>query len=271
MLLLSWSPNHQTNTILFDFIDNPEAAKLFHQLSEALKVLTDDLAKAAYDRVLRAKKDSELRYRQLDSKRKKFKDELEARERAAQQKQTSSSQAPQKSPEEQLRAQVERLRKQGSSQLAEEQEKIRTELAREREQTSQGGIVSARLKLSWKVDPNGMDPYSTEKLHLILQKYGNILNLLVSTKKKGSAIVEFANKRDADLAYSVERGLASCPLTLSWIKGDTTSLSETPRQPQPTSTAPPMSMADFEARVLQSMREAQERKRKQEEASIPST
>ena len=61
--------------------DNPEAAKLFHQLSEALKVLSDESAKAAYDRVLRAKKETELRNQKLDSKRKKLKDELEARER----------------------------------------------------------------------------------------------------------------------------------------------------------------------------------------------
>jgi DnaJ family protein C protein 17 len=91
------------------------------------------------------------------------------------------------------------LRKQGSNHLAEEQEKIRLELAKEKEQISSRGIVSARMKLSWKVDPEGTDPYSQEKLHSILQKYGNILALLISTKKKGSAIVEFANKKDANL------------------------------------------------------------------------
>lgn len=224
------------------------------------------MAKAAYDRVLRAKKESELRYRQLDSKRKKLKDELEAREKAFQ---SSGNRAPEKSPEDQLKAEIERLRKQSSNLLAEEQEKIRQELAREREHASTGGVVSARLKVSWKVDPNGVDPYSYDKLHSILQKYGNILNLLISTKRKGSAIVEFANKKDADLAYSVERGLVNTPITLSWIKNDNTSSTETPRQSQPTAAS--MSMADFEARVLQSMRDAQERKRKQESSNPSST
>ncbi|XP_046450366.1 dnaJ homolog subfamily C member 17-like [Daphnia pulex] len=247
---------------------DPEAAKLFHQLSEALKVLSDESAKAAYDRVLRAKKETELRYKKLDSKRKKLKDELEAREKAHQ---TSGRTVPQRSPEEQLKAEIERLRKQGSNHLAEEQEKIRLELAKEKEQISTRGIVSARMKLSWKVEPEGSDPYTQEKLHSVLQKYGNILALLISTKKKGSAIVEFANKKDADLAYAVERGINGHPLTLSWIKGDQPSAAEPSKQPPPTSAAP-MSMADFEARVLQSMREAQERKRKQEtDAQLSST
>ncbi|XP_057370869.1 dnaJ homolog subfamily C member 17-like [Daphnia carinata] len=245
--------------------DNPEAAKLFHQLSEALKVLTDEFAKAAYDRVLRAKKETELRYKQLDSKRKKLKDELEAREKAYQ---TSGKTFPERSPKEQLKAEIERLRKQGSNQLAEEQEKIRVELAKEKEQLSSIGPVSARLKLSWKVDPDGIDPYSQDKLHSILQKYGNILALLISSKKKGSAIVEFASKKDADLAYAVERGIHACPLTLSWIKGDQPTLSQPVRQPPPSSVAP-MSMADFESKVLQSMREAQERKRQQENSAQP--
>lgn len=151
--------------------------------------------------------------------------------------------------------------------MAEEQEKIRIELAKEREQTLNRGIVSARLKLSWKVESESADPYTYEKLHLILQKYGNILALIISTKKKGSAIVEFANKKDADLAYSVERGIHGWPLTFSWIKGDTPSMDEPIRQPPAAAATAPVSMAEFEARVLQSMREAQERKRKQENSS----
>lgn len=239
--------------------DNAEAVKLFHQLSEALKVLSDESAKAAYDRVLRAKKETEFRNRQLDAKRLKLKEELEARERAFQTSGRSS--VSQKSPEEQLKAEVERLRKQGSQQLAEEQERIRQELAKEKEQSA-AKTFSGRLKVSWKVDPDGEDCYTKEKLYAILQKYGNINALLISSKRKGSAIVEYANKKDADLAYAVEKGLHSCPLTLSWIKDDQPSEAvETPKQ-QPAAATVVTSMADFEARVLQSMREAQERKRK---------
>ena len=46
--------------------DDPRAAQLFHQLSEALEVLTDAAARKAYDNVLKARKANELRNRQLD-------------------------------------------------------------------------------------------------------------------------------------------------------------------------------------------------------------
>ncbi|ELK24051.1 DnaJ like protein subfamily C member 17 [Myotis davidii] len=36
--------------------DNPKAAELFHQLSQALEVLTDAAARAEYDKVRKAKK-----------------------------------------------------------------------------------------------------------------------------------------------------------------------------------------------------------------------
>lgn len=170
-----------------------------------------------------------------------------------------------------LKAEIERLRKQGSQQLAEEQEKIRQELANERKQTGSSAIVPGRLKVSWKIIPDNEDSYPYDKLYSILQKYGNINALIISSKKRGSAIVEFANKRDADLAYSVEKGLHSCPLTLSWIQGDTSSKAEPMRQPAATTAPQPTvkatSMADFEAQVLKSMREAQERKRKLESAN----
>ena len=63
--------------------DDPNAATIFHQLSEALAVLTDEAAKKAYDNVLKARKANELRNRQLDAKRKRLKDQLEARETEA--------------------------------------------------------------------------------------------------------------------------------------------------------------------------------------------
>ncbi|KAI2573612.1 DNAJC17 isoform 5 [Pan troglodytes] len=53
--------------------DNPRAAELFHQLSQALEVLTDAAARAAYDKVRKAKKQAAERTQKLDEKRKKVK------------------------------------------------------------------------------------------------------------------------------------------------------------------------------------------------------
>lgn len=238
--------------------DNPEAKQRFQELCAALQILTDTSAKAAYDRVLKARKEAELRNRKLDSKRRKLKEELEERERAYQttgKVKTAHSQTP----EDQLKAEIERLKKQGSALFAEEQERIRKELANEREQASSGRVLCGRLKISWNVEPGSIDPYSYEELHKILQKFGHINLLIISQKKSGSAIVEFANKKDAEVAFSIEKGKITCPLTLSWIKGDQpTSSHSPPPQPQPAQQA--MSMSDFEAGVLKLMREAQKRK-----------
>uniref|UniRef100_A0A8C9AJX6 DnaJ homolog subfamily C member 17 n=1 Tax=Prolemur simus TaxID=1328070 RepID=A0A8C9AJX6_PROSS len=53
--------------------DNPRAAELFHQLSQALEVLTDAAARAAYDKVRKAKKQAAERTQKLDERRKKVK------------------------------------------------------------------------------------------------------------------------------------------------------------------------------------------------------
>ena len=111
--------------------DNPKAAELFHQLSDAIAVLSDEKAKAAYDNLLKARNRRELENRQLDSKRKKLKDDLEARERAA---------AYNKSTDEalagaRLKAEIERLQKEGQKQMEEEQERLRQTIHQEKTQT----------------------------------------------------------------------------------------------------------------------------------------
>lgn len=118
--------------------------------------------------------------------------------------------------------------------------------------------------MSWKSTSEQEDIYTQARLHSILQKYGSINALIISSKRRGSAIVEFANKKDADLAYAVERGLPTCPLSFSWIKDDRPEEVTEMSRPAPPTPAASSSLADFEARVLQSMREAQERKRRME-------
>uniref|UniRef100_A0A8C6ZE82 DnaJ homolog subfamily C member 17 n=1 Tax=Nothoprocta perdicaria TaxID=30464 RepID=A0A8C6ZE82_NOTPE len=68
--------------------DDPKAAEIFHQLSQALAVLTDAAARAAYDKVRKAKKQAAERTQKLDEKRKRVKLDLEAREREAQARET---------------------------------------------------------------------------------------------------------------------------------------------------------------------------------------
>lgn len=97
--------------------DNPKAAELFQTLSKTLEILLDSAARSAYDRVINGRKAAELRNKQLDSKRQKLKADLEKRERLA----NTNSATYNKSPEELLRDEIERLMKEGSKLLEEEQ------------------------------------------------------------------------------------------------------------------------------------------------------
>ncbi|KAJ1531669.1 hypothetical protein ONE63_000338 [Megalurothrips usitatus] len=199
--------------------DNPRAAELFHQLSKALEILIDESARAAYDKVLNGKKAAKLRHRELDEKRKKLKEDLEARERTAAETNATAKTLDTRTDEEKLQAEIDRLRKEGSRQVEEEVELVRQQLQQEikvtpTEQSQTNGLN--RLRIRWKAnkdDPNnGGYPYET--LMKIMSKYGDIVALVVSPKKNGSALVEFKTKDATDTAFSLEKGFLSNPLTM---------------------------------------------------------
>lgn len=60
------------------------------ELQFALQILVDEKGRKAYDKVLNAKKAAQIRHRELDSKRKKLKEELDARERMGELRKTSA-------------------------------------------------------------------------------------------------------------------------------------------------------------------------------------
>ncbi|XP_078419161.1 dnaJ homolog subfamily C member 17 isoform X4 [Cetorhinus maximus] len=204
--------------------DNPKAVELFHQLSQALEVLTDAAAKAAYDKIRKAKKQAAERNQKLDSKRKKVKLDLEAREREAQLNEEEEIKIAKNLDEV-----IARLREEGSRHLEEQQRLIKEQIMLERDQRLQGSDVrtdsknnsTPKLKLKWKCkkDDESNGGYSHEYLLSILKKYGEVLNLLISSKKKGTAIVEFSSTKTAELAFKNETGLTSNPLKISWLEG----------------------------------------------------
>lgn len=244
--------------------DNPKAAELFLELSKALEILSDESARAAYDRVLNARKAAALRHQQLDSKRKKLIEDLNRREKEANallaKNQMYSTET--KTPEELLKDEVDRLRKEGSRLLEEEQELMRKQLAEDRVKTATNTTTKwdsaqHRIKIKWKAeksdDTNG--GYTEDVLRKFLQKYGDIVALVVSPKKRGSALVEFNSQDAAEMAVAYEKGNMENPLTLEWI-GDA------PASKRALSTgSTTVTDNDYESLVLRQMRQAQERKR----------
>ncbi|NXL62038.1 DJC17 protein, partial [Chordeiles acutipennis] len=250
--------------------DDPRAAEVFHQLSQALAVLTDAAARAAYDKVRRAKKQAAERTQKLDEKRKKVKLDLEAREREAQ---THENEEDEIRITRSLEQEIIRLREEGSRQLEEQQRLIREQIRLEREQRIQGkqerngaeGKITPKLKLKWKCEKEDetRGGYSKDVLLQILQKYGDVLNLLISSRKTGSAVVEFATVKAAEMAVKNEVGLINNPLKISWLEGQpqnhpSTFLSDSSSQPR-TSQASVVSERDYESLVMMRMRQAAER------------
>lgn len=242
--------------------DNPKAAELFHELSKALEVLTDKAAKTAYDNVWKAKKAAELRHKQLDSKRQKLKADLEQREREALNKlQTKQNYTTVKrSDEDILLDQIERLRREGSRLLEEEQallkEQLKKSVAEHVQQQNKFDSSLHRMKIKWNSKKN--DPlnggYSEDKLATYLKKYGDIVALVMS-KKCGSALVEFNTLEAAEMALAYEKGLMENPLYFEWVTPPAPAISKSLPQ---NSTVTPL---DYEDLVMRKLRQAEERKR----------
>lgn len=231
-------------------------------MASALEILSDESARAAYDRVLNAKKAAALRHKELDSKRRKLIEDLERREKEASDRtraKYSGYSAKGKSPEEQLKDEMERLRKEGSRLLQEEQDLLRQRLAEDRMKMQSGSkewdSSKYRIKIKWKADKQDKTNggYDEDSLRNFMKKYGDIVALVVSSKKNGNAIIEFKTQEAAEMAVDYEKGNMHNPLTLEWI-GD-------PPTNSKNQTSGTITDNDFESLVLRQLRQAEERKR----------
>ncbi|XP_006778146.1 PREDICTED: dnaJ homolog subfamily C member 17 isoform X1 [Myotis davidii] len=241
--------------------DNPRAAELFHQLSQALEVLTDAAARAAYDKIRKAKKQAAERTQKLDERRKKVKLDLEARERQAQ---AQDEEEEESRSTRTLEQEIERLREEGSRQLEKQQRLMQEQIRQEREQRLRGkaenpeGKGTPKLKLKWKCREDGSKGgYSRDVLLQLLQKYGEVLNLVLSSKKAGTAVVEFATIKAAELAVQNEVGLVDNPLKISWLEGRPQG-KDGPSHPG-LSQGSVVSERDYESLVMMRLRQAAER------------
>eukprot|EP00088_Acartia_fossae_P005440 TRINITY_DN12408_c0_g1_i1.p1 TRINITY_DN12408_c0_g1~~TRINITY_DN12408_c0_g1_i1.p1 ORF type:complete len:300 (+),score=55.89 TRINITY_DN12408_c0_g1_i1:72-971(+) len=247
--------------------DNKEAADLFHQLSDALEVLTDESTRRAYDNVLKARKANELKNRQLDSKRRKLKEELEEREKNSKFQEIYDK----KTEEEKLAREIERLRKEGSKRLQEEQELMRKQIAEEEAKrtsakaapTAQSATAPARIKVKWSHSSDS--PYNRESLEKIFNKYGTVSGVVVNEKKGGSALVEFQDLSCAKMAVKIETGFFNQPLKIKPLFDETVTVSGLGSTKSNNSAEQNSSQTrtdtDFESLVLRKLRQEEERKR----------
>ena len=266
--------------------DDPNAALLFHQLQEALAVLTDTAARKAYDNVLKARKANELRNRQLDEKRKRLKDQLEARESDAAQEVKQKS-YDKKSDEDKLAAEIERVMKEGRKELEAEQERLQDLIQKEKKNKNETSSkstnfeteASTKLKVRWKsIDKKKQssdDLYTVESLKSIFSKYGDVSVVIISessTAAKGSALIEMAARTSAEMASSMETGFEQAPLKVKLLENSVPSVANVHMQANTQNenhayatqyTA--SNFQDHETLVLRKMRQAEERKKLEQE------
>jgi len=237
--------------------DNKQAVELFHQLSDALEVLTDEATRLAYDNLLKARKAAELRVRQLDSKRRKLREELEEREKSHTEELVSKYQE-----EDKLAKEIERLRKEGSKQLEEEQEAMRKQMREE--MLGKPKVVAnenvPRVKVKW--DKKSDCQYNRDLLERIFLKYGTVTTIVINQKKGGSALVEFDNMTAARMAVNIETGIPENRLSVKPLwEGNTQTGVSTDSSSCGGPEIPGGVNSDFESLVMRKLRQEEERKR----------
>eukprot|EP00051_Salpingoeca_urceolata_P016471 m.218593 g.218593 ORF g.218593 m.218593 type:complete len:291 (-) comp18686_c0_seq3:32-904(-) len=200
-LALKWHPDRNP--------DSPVAADNFRKAVEALELLSDPKAKAAYDKLLKGKQAAKLRHQKLSSEQRKAKDDLERREKQAREANAAQSRAT-----ADLKAQINRLREDTARRLQEEADRLRREAAAD---LAAPIPVGAALKLRWdaKTSTAANGGYNSQELQRIFSKYGEVD--VVMSKKSGRAALSFARKNDAAMALRYERGLPDNPfLRIEW-------------------------------------------------------
>ena len=244
---------------------NKAAVELFHQLSDALEVLSDEKTRAAYDNLLKARKAAELRNKQLDGKRRKLKEQLEERERSSK----TEEEVVRVTEEEKLAREIERLRREGSRLLEEEQEAMQQQIREENLQSSTGGLragqggqsgVARRVKVRW--DRKAGLQYTREQLLRIFSKYGNITGVVLSDKKGGSALVEFEDLNAAKMAVTIETGFSENKLRIKPLWEEEKKADNDVGDSSNAGLSDNAGVSrDFESLVMRKLRQEEERKR----------
>ncbi|CAF2719687.1 unnamed protein product [Rotaria sp. Silwood2] len=227
-----------------------EKKELFLLIKRALELLTDKQAREAYDTCRKQKKLQHERLSHMDDKRKKFKQDLERNEQKA--SQTTSS-TINKSSTNKLRAEIERLRREGSRLVDEELEKLHNMFEQDKQKNS-----SNHVNIIIKYNPNTR-LYTDDELQQVFSKYGNISTIINLNVKR--ALIEFYDDHISQFIEN-EKGLDERPFASVKIqkqKNTTTSASSSPSSSLSTKkqhdivdlTKP--DFEDFEAMILKKM------------------
>ncbi|KAI1315183.1 DnaJ (Hsp40), sub C, member 17 [Mortierella claussenii] len=199
---------------------SPDAAKVFHDLSQAYDLLLDPAARAAFDNLLKIKVQAQERTNRYDSARKKMKEDLENRENAFRKQQQDEKLAASRMQYEMERLKNENIKKRAereaellrqADQLADVAAEARL-AARDAETKS----LDTTLKIIWKKKKHTFD---TDMISDIFKTYGSVDSCL--SNKPGKALISFKTLTGAYAAMKAsereDEELAA--FTITWAAG----------------------------------------------------
>ncbi|KAF9384936.1 DnaJ (Hsp40), sub C, member 17 [Podila verticillata] len=230
---------------------DPNAAKVFHELSQAYDLLLDPAARAAFDNLLNVKVQAKARSDKYDSTRKKFMDDLKSREDAF-----KKQQQDEKAAAIRMKYEMERIKQEGIKKREAKEAELRRQAeevegaasaARQAARDEEATSLDATLRIKWKKKKHTFEP---QELEAVFEKFGPIDSCL--SMKPGSAVVSFKALTGAFAAMKAhEREVSELePFTVSWAAGVEPVLvanlrSKEKSQPAttPTTSTPPSSVS----------------------------
>ncbi|KAJ3179714.1 DnaJ (Hsp40), sub C, member 17 [Gaertneriomyces sp. JEL0708] len=204
--------------------DDTKAAEMFHLLSLATETLTDPTKRSAYDALYKARIAQKARMDKMDSLRRRARNDLEEREKAAKRSKDEAYMATVQRHQE-----IERIREEGLRKARAEEEQRRQmsnatlsagkaarneEIKKHIEESAT--VRDCTLKVKWK---HKLRSFTEDELESIFRQYGSVEKVIISAKRKGSAMIIFDSIFAAEAAMNAQATDASALLQLSWAEG----------------------------------------------------
>lgn len=218
--------------------NDEEKKNLFILIKQTLELLTDEQARKAYDATRKQKKLQKERLSQMDDKRKKFKQDLERNEQKA--AQTTTGPVMNKNNDQRLKAEIERLRREGNRLVDEEMEKLRVIIEEDKQRCS-----SNHVNVIVKYLPDSTI-YSDEELRILFGKYGTISTIINQFPKR--ALLEF-NVDHISSFIENEKGFPDRPFASVKIQKQKTTTTTTSKPPPVVDLTKP-ELEDYEAMIF---------------------
>ncbi|KAI9595839.1 DnaJ domain-containing protein [Syncephalis fuscata] len=252
------------------------AAKIFLKLTKAYEALKDPETRRKYLNIHAARHKRTQRTAAMDSERQRMK-ELEEREEDVKRQKTEAKQEEARMWAEVARLQADAARLEREQHEREESARVAAANKAAASETVASKDTDTTLKVRCKLKKQ---LFTEESLTKLFGHYGELEHVLISTKKKKSALVAFKTINGAHAAMT-KADLPDSPLepfTLSWAGGEEPALVQQLKQTPPASglpkesgesnkttgvksfsftSAPKLSSNDYETLTLMRMRQAE--------------